>query len=110
MNFMVLDVEGTHEGNPNCKKRLVQDPSGKWYCADCGLQIMYQSLSAEEIKKRDLENPHVGCLRTANIVLNLHQNIEDILISLSLSDSEKLQKIKAENGLIGKTVTKYLPG
>jgi len=44
MKIMVLDVEGTHENTPNCKRRLAQDPNGKWYCTDCGFQILHKWL------------------------------------------------------------------
>ena len=44
MRVMVLDIEATHQNNPDCQKRLAQDPSGKWYCVDCGQQMMWKNL------------------------------------------------------------------
>lgn len=40
---MVLDPKKTHESNPDCPSRLLQNPQGQWYCIDCGLHIMWKT-------------------------------------------------------------------
>jgi hypothetical protein len=71
------------------------------------MKIIYGAIGGKEM--RIVKGEHTKCLRTASIVLNLYQNIEDILSYPSLTDKDKVKRIKKENRLIGKAVAKYLP-
>ena len=48
MIVKTLAVGKTHGDNSSCPARIMQDPLGNWYCIDCGLQIMWESIEVEE--------------------------------------------------------------
>lgn len=50
MKVVVLDVRATHINNPICPSRLAQSPSGRWYCVDCGHDIIHKRI---EVVERD---------------------------------------------------------
>lgn len=40
-HLRVLDVKGTHRGNPGCPMRIMDVGGGSWVCVDCGSWIKY---------------------------------------------------------------------
>lgn len=48
MIVKALDVIGSHINNPSCSMRIAQDPKGNWYCADCGVEIIWKAVGVVE--------------------------------------------------------------
>jgi len=55
------------------------------------------------------KDTHFVCLQTASIILNRYQDIEDVLDDASLTDAQKLERVRQLNAKIGDVVSGYLP-
>jgi len=92
MRVLCLNSKRTHNNNPECPQRLVPEPDrDHWYCLDCGLSIIQESVEVTLVRSVGIEDVHVtpskvseesSCctceLKLAGEQIRLREALEDI--------------------------------